>query len=539
MNMLVNIDDKHVLIVYVREDKRKKEIIKQILGIIDFDEGLIKYLLKIFERYELSKDNGYLKFENKDGEVYLHRIIMEYYSKYNLKLYTILNSAYEVNHKNFNKWDNRLENLEMVTRRGNERHKNSLRYEDEIVMTSEEIINIQNERKKKRKHFSDKKDLDKVSFINLKLLDEGKYNNCYIYENLYIRFNNVNKEPLLIPTKRSSINTLIKTMNKSMIDFINAHCIPYLSEIYDVYRARTIIQNNIQLLNKYYNKTQYFKYMLDKFYIKEHIEWIYQFFDSKPSPVYYYTFYKNELCFTFSINSIFTERGKYKHFNIMYYTGLFKRTRANLRLNDYGNLSSSTRIIIPTYTDKLFSSTILPESKHLYSLGYPRITSTILMKNEGETVTDQVYKNPTLIKKAKDNLVSIQDIENILISPTITEKIQLYGFVKVQDIREELRIINEERKARGEFSRDIKDSDDSFIKTILRNITEIKELMKQNNIDYIIMNQKTKERIQRHQKKNKIEDFEDLHFNQNERVIILKKLYVRPKQRKKKKYVKF
>ena len=535
MNMLVNIDDKNVLIVYVKENRWKRTRIRRILGIIDFDEGLIKYLLKIFSMYELSEDNGYLKFENKDGEVYFHRIIMEYYSKYNLKLYTILNSGYEVNHKNFNKWDNRLENLEIVTRMGNEQHKRKIEYEHEIVMTSEKIINIQNERKRKRKHFSDKKDLEKVSFINLKLLNEGKYNNCYIYENLYIRFNNVNKEQLLIPTKRSSINTLTKIMNKSMIDFINAHCIPYLSEIYDVYRARTIIQNNIQVLNKYYNKTQYFKYMLDKFYIKEKIEWIYQFLDSKPSPIYYYTFYKNELCFTFSVNSIFTERGKYKHFNIMYFTGLFKRTRANLRINDYGNLSSSTRIIIPTYTNKLFHSTILPKSKHLHSLGYPRFTSTILMKNEGETVTDRVYKNPILTKKAKNNLISIEDIENILISSTIIDKINFYGFVKVQDIREELRIINEERKSRGEFSREITGFDDKFIKTVLPNIIEIKELMKQNNIDYIIMNRKTKEKIQRHQKKNQIEDFENLHFNQNERVIILKKLYVRPKQRKKKK----
>ena len=535
MNMLVNIDDKHVLIVYVKENRWKRTRIRRILGIIDFDEGLIKYLLKIFSMYELSEDKGYLKFENKDGEVYLHRIIMEYYSKYNIKLYTILNSGYEVNHKNFNKWDNRLENLEMVTRLGNEQHKRKLEYEDEIVMTSEEIINIQNERKKKRQHFKDKKDLEKVSFINLKLLDEGKFYNIYIYSNLYIRFNNVNKEPLLIPTKRSSINALIKNMNESMIDFINAHCKPYLSEIYDVYRARTIIQNNIRILNKYYNKTKYFKYMLDKFHIKENIEWIYEFLDSKPSPVYYYTFYKNELCFTFSVNSIFTERGKYNSFKIMYYTGLFKRTRANLRINSYGGTSSSTKLIIPTFTDKLFSSTILPESKHLHSLGYPRITSTILMKNDGETTTDRVYKNPTLTKKAKNNIISIEDIENILISPTIMQRLHFYGFVKVQDIREELRIINEERKSRGEFSRDITGSDDSFIKTILRNITEIKEIMKDHNIDYIIMNRKTKEKIQRHQKKNQIEDFENLHFNQNERVIILKKLYTRPKQRKKKK----
>ena len=535
MNMLINADDENVLIVYITEDRVKRERKRGILGVIDYDESLIKYLLNIFSMYELNKDNGYLKFENKDGEVYLHRIIMEYYSKYDTKLYTVLNSGYEVNHKNFNKWDNRIKNLEMVTRLGNERHKRGMYYEDEIAMTSEEIIKIQNERRKKRQHFTDKRHLEKVNFINLKLLDDNNYYNSFIYENLYIRFNNVNKEPLLMPNKRSSINTLTSVMSESMINFINAQCTYLLVELYDVHRARTIIQNNIQVLNKYYNKTRYFKYVCDKFLIKEKLEWIFQFLDNKPSPEYYYTFYKNELCFIFSINSIFTERGKYTHFKMIYRTGLLKRAKVNLRINSYGGLRSSSKIIIPIYTDKLFSSTILPESKHLHSNKYKRITSTILLKNEGEKVADKVYKNPILLEKAKFNLKSIEDIENILISPTITDKIHLYGFVKVQDIREELRIINEERKSRGEFSREITCSDDGFIKRIITNIDEITEIMKQNNIEYIIMNKKTKERIQRHQKKNGIEDFKNLRFNQNERVIILKKLYTRPKQRKMKK----
>ena len=140
MNMIVNLFGRQVAIVELKLNKTKSEVnfynqnpyeydysvSRQAIAEIPNDYGLIRYLMKIFREYELSDENGYLKFENRSGkEVYLHRVIMEYYAQFDTKLYTVLtNPDYEINHKNKNKWDNRLENLEFVT---NTRQQNVIR----------------------------------------------------------------------------------------------------------------------------------------------------------------------------------------------------------------------------------------------------------------------------------------------------------------------------------------------------------------------------------------------------------------------------
>ena len=93
MNMILNLAGKAVVILDVGKGK--------IDGIIENDLGLIRYILKIFREFELSSNNDYLQFENKIGETYIHRVILEYYSQFNTKLFTILSdsSSYEVNHK--------------------------------------------------------------------------------------------------------------------------------------------------------------------------------------------------------------------------------------------------------------------------------------------------------------------------------------------------------------------------------------------------------------------------------------------------------
>lgn len=162
MNMIVNLFGRQVAIVELKLNKTKSEVdfhnqnpyeydysvSRQAIAEVPNDYGLIRYLMKIFREYELSDENGYLKFENRSGEVYLHRVIMEYYSQSDTKLYTVLtNPDYEINHKNKMKWDNRIENLEFVTHQNNIKHSKGLEYE--IIMTSQEIIQIKDKRKRK------------------------------------------------------------------------------------------------------------------------------------------------------------------------------------------------------------------------------------------------------------------------------------------------------------------------------------------------------------------------------------------------------
>lgn len=76
--MILNLAGKAVGILDVGKGK--------IIGIIENDLGLIRYILKIFREFELSSNNDYLQFENKEGETYLHRVILEYYSHFDTKL---------------------------------------------------------------------------------------------------------------------------------------------------------------------------------------------------------------------------------------------------------------------------------------------------------------------------------------------------------------------------------------------------------------------------------------------------------------------
>ena len=80
MEFIVNLAGKIIALYDVEQ--------KKVVALIENDYGLIRHILKILRSYELSTTkDGYLLFENKIGEVYLHRIIMEYYSRFNNKLF--------------------------------------------------------------------------------------------------------------------------------------------------------------------------------------------------------------------------------------------------------------------------------------------------------------------------------------------------------------------------------------------------------------------------------------------------------------------
>ena len=162
MNIIADINNITALI----NIQWKKE---NVLGLIENDYGLIRYILKIIEEYTFSfNECCYVQIENKkNGQTLLHRIILEYYSQFDDKLFTILNNEhYEVNHKNKKVWDNRLENLEIVTHLGNMLHKEEKEYSSEIVMTTEELLKIREERKMTDEYRKDKVYLDRIGKEN-------------------------------------------------------------------------------------------------------------------------------------------------------------------------------------------------------------------------------------------------------------------------------------------------------------------------------------------------------------------------------------
>ena len=556
MNFIINLVGKFIILFDMKD--------KGAVGLIENDFGLIKYFLKILRRYTVTVDkSGYLKFENKKGEVYVHRIVMEYYAQFDDKLFTILNNTgeYEINHKNKMKWDNRLENLEFVTKSGNQKHRIGKRYDDEIVMSSLEIVEIKNRLMKQKQYQADKKYLEKVSATNKEILNSKSihwYNDSRLYNNAYIKFNNKTKHIAQISSNIIYINILSYFNNIIFIYLKNTfYTTNYTKSIiqdininYDIYRCRNICKNNIKLLLKYYNKSSIFKKLCNKYKLINHAvkpnkpkkdnknfnyddyynikkinyNILMDLYCNLISGPLLYTFYKNELFISVSLEHIIFTYGKYNSFKVLYYTELLKRQQV------YFNSTSHTvsSFLIPEYTDSLFISTILPLSKKIYEQDLTKITHTIIAKNDGLEKAQKIYRNYSSKIKTEKDFISIEDIKAILFSSFIKEKINIYGFITINDIRKELQLLNDEKKRQGLPFREIKDTDNKFITGIVRNTTEIKEILKDLKAEYSILTNKTKEKIKQYQiSKNIEETASSLTFNS--RVIVLKKLIVQAK----------
>lgn len=566
MNFIINLIGKFIILFDMKDIKT--------IGLIENDFGLIKYFLKILRRYTVSVDkHGYLKFENKLGEVYVHRIIMEYYAQFDDKLFTILNntSKYEINHKNKKKWDNRLENLEMVTKSGNQKHNKGLDYKGEIVMSSLEIVGIKNRLMNQNQYQADKKYLEKVSATNKEILNSKSihwYNDSRLYNNAYIKFNNKTKYIIQISSNIIYINILSYFNNIIFIYLKNTfYTTNYTKSIiqdininYDIYRCRNICKNNIKLLLKYYNKFSIFRKLCNKYKLINHAvkpnkpkkdnknlnyddyynikkinyNILMDLYCNLISGPLLYTFYKNELFISFPVKDVIFTYKKYNSFKALYYVELLKRQ--SVKFNPITHTVSA--FLVPEYTDDLFTSTILPLSTRLYEQDLTKITHTIIAKNDGLEKAQKVYRNPISKVKTAEDFISIEDIKTVLLSSTIRDKITNYGFITVQDIRKELQLLNEERKEQDLIFKEIKETDDRFITGIVRNTTEIKEILKELGIEYTILTNKTKEKIKQYQLSQGIEEVTIIGLNLNARLIALKSLIVPTKKKKKKKTLK-
>ena len=96
----------------------------------------------------------------------------------------------------------------------------------------------------------------------------------------------------------------------------------------------------------------------------------------------------------------------------------------------------------------------------------------------------KIYRNYSSKIKTEKDFISIEDIKAILFSSFIKEKINIYGFITINDIRKELQLLNDEKKRQGLPFREIKDTDNKFITGIVRNTKEIKEILKDLKLEY-------------------------------------------------------
>ena len=174
MVILENINNEVVLLEKLICNGTKQmyqELKEKNVGIIDVDFSLIRYLGKQLTFRDITLNgSGYPIIEREDKTTTtLGRFILEYYSRYDIKLKEILgNKEYEINHKNRNKLDSRIENLEIVTHSDNIKH--SYRTSYNVVYSTEKLKQLQEQNKKQHQQLVDENYLKRMSSFEMLLL---------------------------------------------------------------------------------------------------------------------------------------------------------------------------------------------------------------------------------------------------------------------------------------------------------------------------------------------------------------------------------
>lgn len=569
MNVIVSMNKDVSLITDFKE--------KKIVGIIDNDYGLIRYLTKIFNLYECNMvvekgqnnnlRNCYIQVQNCDliQDSYLHRIILRYYSQYDMKLEECLNNKeYEVNHKNKLRFDNRIENLEIVTKLGNRQHEFYKPYVSQVAISSEYIKQVQEVLKKEKQYTSDRKYLEKVSNFNWKYIydynlgaKDEKFFKCK-----YIRFSNKKKIDTNITPNYININTLIN-LEKEIFLYIKSTNFKFLYDEklyygfikdYTKYRYMIITNKYFKILRENIdkNKYRYLKEVLIKFKLLDFnnlpngftdfdrldknrlINLIYYRFRKGINNNYPYHIYLNNILCTTSIkDELCCVHGKYNSIRTLYFLGLLTRLeKSKLYIENYKKIlleeNNNKEFKMPNFfTIPKLTTSLLEKAneraKKLLDTGINKITYFILAENFGVSIADEVYKSNTSKRYYKNKSKVALNKVNLAISSLSKTKIKTKGYIKFEDIFDSINNMNQYRKMfkleEDETSKEFME----FISTCLNYIPSTKEILEQLDLEVVYLSNEIIENINKYQTENisyKINN----NLKPKQKVIVLKRI---------------
>ena len=545
MVILENINNEVVLLEKLICNGTKQmyqELKEKNVGIIDVDFSLIRYLGKQLTFRDITLNgSGYPIIEREDKTTTpLGRFILEYYSKYDIELKEILeNPGYEVNHKNRNKLDNRIENLEIVTHSDNIKHLYGTSYN--VVYSTEQLKELQEENQKQHQQVVDEKYLKRISrlFYNFKtrIQDEKLLKCCYCYLKFkYIKSNvsnntqdsmNINKKKDL---ERYKLLTNFHT--KKLINLV----VKKKEFIY-----RTIINKNIKLLKRYIKKYSSLETILKKyklinldFNIKllnpDFIEKLKIDCSNSKNLLYdlfkdiynsrHYVIENGNILITVNLKQFFTVRGKYKAFLVAYLLGLLNRRNDISKPNTVTDrfIHTPSFIWIPLYTDDLLKQAN-ELSKDLLQLNLNKFTYFLIRQEFGEDLADNIYKN----RRSKNNYKNcVRAKEDILHFLKNDRDLRTNGFITKEEIIEELQGLNTQRAIRGVEHNKINQSFTNFITTLFLYNTDTKQFLNEQGLVYTTLNKKIISNIKKHQQNNN--SYFNLDLKSKKKVLVLKEL---------------
>mgnify|MGYP003305020281 CR=1 FL=1 len=503
MNILINTGNE--VIIKMLESKNGYVIEKDV-AVVDVDYSLIRYLAKQVCYREISINNyGYAITKREDNTTTtLHRLILEYYSNTNDNLKEILNNKeFEINHKNKNKLDNKLCNLEIVTHQNNIRHSKGLEYE--VIMTSGELKNIQQNNLEDKQQIIDKEYLSRISGVFYKSMNSNSINEKIVQcSYIYYKFKYSNNIKETSSDQSSYQRNSTTSKPPKFLSNFHTKSIYLLLQHHKEYIYKSIIKSNIALLNRNIHRYPSIKEILSKYNIynrnSNYSSILLQLYEHlyRTSK---YIIKNGNILFTLSIRSHFKVKGRYKAFIILYLLGILQRTTLQQQpsSNDrYKRIPSS--ICITPLTEDDFKQ-INTKAKKLLSLNWNSIRYFTVAEEFGPDVADEIYNNENCKLHYNYSLRAKEDIITMLKND---QAVFLEGFITKNKIFVYVKALNTNRQQNGAKYNKITNKFYSFISSLLLYNTEIKSILEEKGLIYTTLNTQIINNITQHQAKNGI-----------------------------------
>ena len=503
------------------------------VGIIDVDFSLIRYLGKKLTFRDITVNgSGYPIIEREDKtSTTLGRFILEYYSKYDAELKEILgNTEYEVNHKNRNKLDNRIENLEIVTHSDNIKHLYGTSYN--VVYSAEKLMQLQQQNIMLPQQIADEKYLKRISGMfykfKMRIQDEKLLKCCYCY----LRFKYIKTVTDKNTQNSMNINKKIDLYNYKLLTNFCTNKLINLVVKKKEFIYRTIINKNIKLLKRYITRYSYLREVLKKYKLlnldfKEELNFehsnsknlLYDLFKDIYD-IRHYVIDNGDILIAVTLKQFFNVRGKYKAFLVAYLLGLLNRRNDISKTNTVTArfIHTPSFINIPVYTSDLLKQAN-ELSKDLLLLNLNKFTYFLVRQEFGEDLADNIYRN----QRSKNNYKKcVRAKEDILHFLKTDRDLRTNGFITKEEIIEELQGLNTQRAIRGEEHNKINQSFTNFITTLFLYNTDTKQVLNELGLVYTSLNKKIISNIKKYQKKNNL-NF-NLDLKSKKKVLVLKEL---------------
>lgn len=577
--------------------KKAQEIIADTWCGIDEDYSLIRHLCKETEYRDISFNiDGYTKIKRADGTVTtIHRFILEYYANFDEKLKLVLNDLmvdipkiyqYQINHINKEKRDNRLVNLEIVSKQGNVLHRDNKPYENEVIMSSAELQAIQKRVMGNRQQETDKKFLKRASGkFNKGIREEEIYDEIIKWR--YLEFNYVkllNREN----QKNSNCNSfgrssckgkdLTDNCTKSIPEHIKKYLLRYIELLLERYENKIFcntVNHIIKTLNRYQLRHPVLDKILSTFKVNDMIKRpktltlkrfeISKHFKCKRRETRtvlldlfkivrakkYYTIYDDNILVTIDVKKHFSVRGKYTAFKIMFLLGLLNRRVTGRKYTVKRQLEkvvespqktkkpkrckkskrkkrkrSEMKHVPISFSIPVYTDDLLrvanDRAKKILELKLRKITYFIVREEFGYEIAESTFRNAKL--KNNYEVFSTRTKQDVASYLKQNKIIEKKGYITPQLIVEFLELFIKWRGLKeGKHFKTYKNIK-TFVRSLLKYNTDIEKTLEDLGFVYRRLNKKIIANIKQYQENTGVTDelVDDLKPNQT--VIVLKEL---------------